>query len=103
MDFFGMLADAAVKFGESAIDVAAGGVAWVLGTLADLLIVLSAALPDGGIWELPEVGGMWEHGLGWLNWWLPIGQLAAILAAWVAATVAYFVFQFKFRRMVQQH
>lgn len=80
MDIIGILADAVVKFGESAIDVAAGG-----------------------IWELPEVGGMWEHGLGWLNWWLPIGQLAAILAAWVAATVAYFVFQFKFRRMVQRN
>ena len=76
MDLLGIISDAVLRFGDSVVDVLAGAIGWVVGTLADLIILLSAALPDGGIWELPAVGGIWEQGLGWLNWWLPIGQLA---------------------------
>lgn len=91
IDFLGNLA---VELGDSVWSVASGVIGWLFGLLADLILVLSAALPDGGIWELPEVAAQWETGLGWLNWWLPIGQIAAALAVWAAATVAYYTFQY---------
>lgn len=100
MDLVGLLGDAVLTFGTEALDVVAGGIGWLVGLVADLLIVLSAALPDGGIAELPEIAGMWEQGLGWLNWWCPVGQLAAIVGAWVASTIVYFFFKFKLRQLV---
>ena len=100
MDLIGILGDAVIHFGTTAIDVAAGGIGWVVGTLADLIIILSAALPNGDLMQLPQVAGQWEQGLGWLNWWLPIGQLAALMTTWVASTIVYFVFQLKLKKIV---
>lgn len=96
IEFLGGLAS---TFGEGVWDVASGVLGWLIGVVADLIIVLSAALPDGDLMQLPAVGEMWETGLGWLNWWLPIGQLAALLATWIAATIAYYAFQFILRHI----
>lgn len=100
MDLVGTIGDLVFRFGVSAFDVIAGGIGWVVGLAADLLIIISAALPDGGIFELPEVAGQWETGLGWLNWWLPIGQIAAVMAAWLAAVLVYYAWQLKLRKFV---
>lgn len=100
MDIIGTLGDFVLTFGMDAFDVAAGALGWLIGLAADLLIVISAALPDGGFLELPEIAGIWETGLGWLNWWLPIGQIAAILGTWLGATLAYYFFQLKLRKLV---
>lgn len=97
MDLFDILTDFVFRFGSDALDVIAGGIGWLVGVAADLLLVISAALPDGGFLELPEVAGQWETGLGWLNWWLPIGQIAAVLAAWLAAVLVYYAWQLKIR------
>lgn len=100
MDLIGILGTAFETFGSSALDVIAGGLAWLVGLLADLMLVLSAALPDDPF-QLPQVAGQWETGLGWLNWWLPIGQIGVCLTAWVGATVAYYIFQFKLRTVIK--
>lgn len=100
MDLPGMLLDAVWEYGSDALDVVAGGIGWLFGMVADFIVFLSAALPDGNLAELPEALNNWDTGLMWLNWWLPIDQLAAVMAAWVAATLVYFVYQFKLRLMV---
>lgn len=100
MDIIGALGDAVWYWGADALDVIAGGIGWVVGLLANFIIFLSAALPDGNLAELPQALNTWDTGLMWLNWWLPIDQLAAVMAAWVAATIVYFVFQFKLRALV---
>lgn len=90
------------KFGEGVWSVVGGALGWVVGTLATLIINLSAALPDN-IFELPTVISSWETGLCWLNWFVPVAQLEAMLVAWVGATVAFygarFVFDFIAKRM----
>lgn len=80
-------------FGEGVWSVASGVAAWGVGLLADLIIVLSAALPDDPF-TLPELASQWETGLGWLNWWVPVGQIAAVIAAWAAAVVAFYAFRY---------
>lgn len=91
LDLLGGLAQ---EFGDGVWSVASGLIGWLFGALADVIIMFSAALPNGDLLQLPQVIEQWETGLGWLNWWMPVGQLAALLAAWVAATIAYYVFQF---------
>lgn len=90
------------QFGEGVWGVVGGVVGWLVGVVADLIIALSAALPSN-IFDLPQVIGNWETGMGWLNWFVPVGQLKALLVAWVAATVAFygtrFVFNFISKRM----
>lgn len=90
IDFLSQLA---MELGEGVWSVAAGLVGWAMGLLADLIILLSAVLPET-LFELPQLAGMWETGLGWLNWFVPIGQMEAVLAAWAAATVGYYTFQY---------
>lgn len=92
-----LLGGLALELGDAVWDLAAGTVGWLFGFLADMIILLSAALPDGDLMQLPQVIGQWETGLGWLNWWMPVGQLVALLTTWVAATVAYYVFQYILR------
>lgn len=81
------------EFGEGVWSVASGVAAWGIGLLADLIIVLSAALPDDPL-EIPQVAEQWETGLSWLNYWVPVGQIAAMLAAWVAAVIAFHAFRY---------
>lgn len=84
-------------FGEGVAETFSGLVAWGIGLIADLLITLSAALPSDPF-ELPQVAEQWETGLAWLNWWLPIGQIVALLAAWAAANIAYITFSWVIRK-----
>lgn len=90
LEFLGGLA---AEFGDGVFSVASGILAWGIGLIADLILTLSAALPDDPF-TLPEVAADWELGLSWLNWFVPVGQIAALLGVWVAATIAYYMFQF---------
>lgn len=90
LDLLGSLAS---ELGDGVFSVASGILAWAIGLIADLILVLSAALPDDPF-TLPQVAADWELGLSWLNWFVPVGQIAVLLAAWVAATLAYYAFQF---------
>ena len=96
----GAISGAVAGVGTAVLDVVAGGIAWAIGLLANLILLLSAALPDGDIWELPTLAAQWETGLGWLNWLVPVGQIAALMGVWVAATVAYYAFQFILRHAI---
>lgn len=95
---FEFLGNLALEFGDGVWSVASGLLAWGIGMIADLLLVLSAALPDDPF-QLPQVAADWELGLSWLNWFIPVGQLAALLGVWVAATVGYYAFQFILKQM----
>lgn len=95
IDFLGGLV---LDFGDAVFDVAAGLLGWLVGFVANVIIMLSAALPSDPF-QLPEVMTEWETGLEWLNWFVPVGQIAAIIGAWVAATVAYYAFQFILRHL----
>lgn len=99
---FDMLFGLFETFGEGVWGVVGGALGWLVGVVADLIIALSAALPDN-IFEFPQVIGNWETGMGWLNWFVPVSQLKALLIAWVAATVTFygtrFVFDFISKRM----
>lgn len=90
LEFLGGLA---VEFGDGVWSVASAVLAWGIGLIADLILVLSAALPDDPF-TLPEVAADWELGLSWLNWFVPIGQMAALMGVWVVATISYYTFQF---------
>lgn len=90
LEFLGNLA---VQFGDGVWSVASGVLAWAIGFVAELIIMLSAALPNDPF-TFPEVIEQWETGLEWLNWFVPVGQIAAIMGVWIAATVAYYAFQF---------
>ena len=96
MGLIGTLGDLALEFGDSVFSVAAGLIGWLVGMLADLILILSAALP-ADFAELPTLAAGWETGLGWLNWWVPVGQIALVIAAWAAATVAYYAYKFILR------
>lgn len=95
-----LLGGLATELGEGVWSVASGLIGWLIGVVADLILTLSAALPDDPM-KLPEVAADWEQGLSWLNWFVPVGQIAALLAAWVAATVAYYAFQFILKQMAK--
>lgn len=95
LDFLGGLA---VELGDGVWSVASGVLSWLFGMVASFIISLSAALPDDPL-HLPEVFAQWETGIEWLNWFVPVGQIAAIMAAWVAATVSYYVFQFILKQL----
>lgn len=90
LEFLGGLA---LELGDGVWSVVSGVIGWVFGALASIIIALSAALPDDPI-RMPEVVQDWELGLSWLNWFVPVGQIAVLMAAWVAATISYFFFQF---------
>ena len=94
----GFLGDLVLNFGDSVWDVCAGLLGWLVGFLASLITLLSASLPADPF-QFPEVISEWNTGLSWLNWFVPIGQISAILAAWIAATIAYFTFQFILRHI----
>ena len=32
-----------------------------------------------------------SHGLGWLNWFIPVGQIVQIMAAWLGAIALYYL------------
>lgn len=85
-DFLNGLAD---TLGAGVWSVAGGVIGWVVGTVASVLLMVAAALPYD-IFNLPTVIASWEVGVGWLNWFVPVGELELLLAAWVAATLAYF-------------
>lgn len=88
---FDLIWQAVGTFGEGVLGTVSGVVAFGIGLLADLILTLAAALPEDPF-DLPVVAGQWEQGLAWLNWWLPIGQIAALLAAWAVAQLAYLSF-----------
>lgn len=87
---FNALSGAADVLGSGVWAVVGGVCGWVVGCVASFVLILSAALP-GDIFQLPAVVGGWETGMGWLNWFVPVGQIELLLVAWVAATLAYWV------------
>lgn len=88
----GGILELANKFGSGVFDVVGGLFGWLVGQAASFLVFLSSALPSNPLDLSGFVDNIvnWETGLSWLNWWLPIGQIATLLGAWVLATLAYY-------------
>ncbi len=58
----------------------------VLGGLVDLL----PASPFEQFYSAFNVIG---QGLGWLNWFVPVGTILGIMVAWLVAIAAYYVYK----------
>lgn len=80
------------RFGDKVFDAVGGVLGWLFGQLANFVTFLSAALPDNplDIAQFFENLEAWNRGLCWLNWFIPINQISALLAGWVAATLVYY-------------
>lgn len=76
-------------FGDGVFSFVGGVIGWCVGMLAQGILMLASALPDNFL-ELPAVLDSWDTGLCWLNWFVPIGEMEAMLLAWVAATIVFY-------------
>ena len=57
----------------------------ILGTVFGFL---GSALPDSPFQEMFELTAQMRLGLGWLNWFFPVGSALALFATWLALCVA---------------
>lgn len=77
------------------ISIGANLFGFVVGTLFTLLIDLLGFLPElsiegitSGFADFGAAVASFNVGLGWLNWFVPMGGIAAVLAAWAVAEIA---------------
>lgn len=61
----------------------------VLELVNGILGFLNGVLPDSPFQGLIETNESVLTALGWLNWFVPVGQLLAIFAVYVAALLAW--------------
>jgi hypothetical protein len=87
-------------FGDGVYSAVAGLAAFLAGVVMDNLNVMLAGLP-GDIFQVPTVVGSWETGIRWLNWFVPVGQMAATVAVWASATVTFYVGKWALRLFVK--
>lgn len=68
------------------LDFIVGFLRSVMGNIVDLL-------PQSPFQEYYSGFGIAQQGLGWLNWFVPVGTLLAIMTAWLVAIAGYYVFK----------
>jgi len=64
---------------------------WIWGNLKAILMLVIGLLPDSPF-QLLENTDVEEY-LGFLNWLIPLSQIAAILQLWITAIVIFYIFQ----------
>lgn len=57
-----------------------------MGNIVDLL-------PQSPFQDFYTVLGIAQDGLGWLNWFIPVGTFLGIMAVWLIAIAGYYVFK----------
>lgn len=68
------------------------------GLLGGLLDFLTGFLPASPFADVITGMGSLGQGIGWLNWFLPVGDLLAIFGLWIAAALVWAVVDFIVRK-----
>lgn len=61
--------------------------------LRSVLGGLMSLLPQSPFQDFYSTLGFVGEGLGWLNWFVPVGSLLAIMAVWLVAVAGYYVYK----------
>lgn len=64
-------------------------ISWLVDFITGILGFLSSVLPDSPFQDVLEGLDGVALGLGWLNWFVPIGSLAAVFAAYLAVLLIW--------------
>lgn len=65
----------------------------IVSLLQGIIGWLNSVLPSSPFQDLLNGAEGLQLGLGWLNWFVPIGGMLAVFTAFLAALIAYAVFK----------
>lgn len=71
---------------------------WLSGLLRGILGFLNGLLPDSPFADaLTGLDGL-QQGMGWLNWFCPVGDCLAIFGLWLAAALVWAAVDFALQK-----
>ena len=63
---------------------------FIVGGLFTIIALLIGLLPDFSVLDYIDVSNpILTNALGWLNWFVPVGDLVVIASAWLACMIIY--------------
>ena len=70
---------------------------FIVDFFSNLVTTLSSVLPESPFSNL-QIGQGVQNALGWLNWLVPVGDMAALFAVWLAAALIIAVVSFALKK-----
>lgn len=63
---------------------------FIVGGLFTIIALLIGLLPDFSVLDYIDVSNpILANGLGWLNWFVPVGDLVVVAGVWLACLLFY--------------
>lgn len=65
----------------------------LVGFLRSVLGGIVSLLPQSPFEQFYSTFSLLQTGLGWLNWFVPVGSLLAIMLVWLVAIAGYYAYR----------